>query len=220
MYRDDRDAIREKLENLDKESEELRRQNELMRQEILAMRQRQPYAPDVYRTDPRYISPAQRAALSYHELQSFPIWATGLLSVLTLGLFPLIHFGLMHDKLPKASDSDPSSGKAIGFTFIPYYNFYWIFFNSMRLADRLNLQFKLRGMKEEVPKGLMIAASILTLIPYLNVFIGLPILWTIASCILQSSVNRLADLDPYEPWRTHQHLPPGQPQPPALPPAR
>ncbi len=209
-YRDDSDAIREKLHVLDKESEELRRQNEVMRQEILAMqRSSQTYnAQDVYNTDVRVLSPAQRAALSYHQLSTFPVWAVGLLNVFTLGLFPLIHFGLMHDKLPRAAHNDPTAGKAIGFQFIPYFNLYWIFFSSLRFADRLNLQFRLRGLEPTAPRGLMLACSILTVIPYVNFFVGLPIMWTIGACALQSSVNRLAELDPYEPWRTHRALPP------------
>jgi hypothetical protein len=214
-YRDDSEAIRQRLNVLDKESEELRRQNEVMRQEILAMqRSGQTFnAPDVYNeaVDIRFLTPAHRASLSYHQLKPFPIWAIGLLTVFTLGLFPLIHFGLMHDKLPRAAHNDPTSGKAIGFQFIPYFNLYWVFFNSLRLADRLNLQFRLRGMQPEAPRGMMVACSIFTVIPYLNLLFGIPIMWTIGNCLLQSSVNKLASLDPYEPWRTHRALPPATP---------
>jgi hypothetical protein len=214
-YRSDQEAIRQRLDVLDKESEELRRQNEVMRQEILAMQRsgQTYYAPDLYHADAdvRRLSPAQRAAMSYHQLSSFPVWAAGLLNFVTFGLFGLIHFGLMHDKLPRAAENDPTAGKSIGFQFIPYYNLYWIFFNSLRLADRLNLQFKLRGLEPEAPRGMMLASSVLSVIPYVNFLIGIPIMWTITTCLLQSSVNKLAALDPYEPWRTHRALPPGPP---------
>ena len=97
------------------------------------------------------IALAERARLAAHSLRPFPVWLVGVLNLITFGLFPFIHFGLMHDKLPKAASNDPSAGKAIGFQFIPYYNLYWIFFQSLRLCDRLTLQLKLRGRQDRAP---------------------------------------------------------------------
>jgi hypothetical protein len=145
--------------------------------------------------DIRVLPLEERARLAAHTVTKFPVWLVGILNVLTLGIFPLIHFGLIHDRLPRAAHNDPSSGKAIGFTFIPYYNLYWIFFNSLRLCDRLTLQFRLRGLRETAPRGMLLAACIVGVIPYVNIFIGLPIIWTIAVCLLQSSVNKVASLD-------------------------
>jgi hypothetical protein len=136
----------------------------------------------------------ERARLAVHSLRPFPVWLVGILNVLTLGLFPMIHFGMLHDKLPKASHNDPSAGKAIGYQFIPYYNLYWIFFSALRLCDRLTLQLRLRGLRDRAPRGLVLAACIVSVIPYLNLLIAFPVLWTIAACMLQSTVNRVASL--------------------------
>jgi hypothetical protein len=102
---------------------------------------------------------------------------------------------MQHDRMPRAAHNDPSAAKAIGFQFIPYYNLYWTFFNALRLCDRLTLQLKLRGLRERAPRGMVLAACILTVIPYVNM-IAIPILWTIAACMLQSTVNRVASLSP------------------------
>ncbi len=193
MFRDDRDALIHQHESLTREAERLRAENAAMREQILAAeRGSQPAAlRSVYTMDPAELTPGERAALAQHRLTAFPVWAMVALTLLTFGFFPLIRFGLDHDKLPKAHPSDPSSGRAIGFTFIPYFNLYWVFFNSLRLADRLNLQFKLRGEEPGVSRGLMITCSVFSVIPYLNVLLA-PILWTFGASSLQRAVNRLA----------------------------
>jgi hypothetical protein len=201
MYRDDQDARLQQNQSLSKEANVLRAENAAMRDQLIAM-QRGAVAPppfNVYQTDVSYLGAGDRVALSHHGVTQFPAWAVALLNLFTLGLFPLIHFGMLHDKLPQAAPNDPSAGKAIGFSFIPYFNFYWVFFSSMRLCDRLDLQLRLRGQRPSAPKGLMIACSVLTVIPYVNILIGLPILWTIGAAVLQSSVNRVAALGPLSP---------------------
>jgi hypothetical protein len=201
MYQDDREALHQLAESATQESNRLRRENEAMRQAVGRMQPSQvpvtlalaPHA--IYHAlDLRTLPLEERARLASHSVTRFPVWLVGILNVLTLGIFPLIHFGMIHDRLPRAAHNDPSSGKAIGFTFIPYYNLYWVFFNSLRLCDRLTLQFRLRGRRDSAPKGMLLAACIVGVIPYVNLFIGLPILWTIAVCLLQSSVNKVADL--------------------------
>jgi hypothetical protein len=225
MYRDDEDALRHRLAVLDREAATLERDNEAMRKELLARRSggAPVFRPDrIYEGDLRQLSPGERVALSAHQVTSFPVWAAALLHFFTFGLFSLIHFGQLHDRLPKATSTDPSAGKAIGYSFIPYFNFYWVFFNSMRLCERLNLQFALRGERPIAPRGLMLACSILTVIPYINLIIGIPLLWTLGVCFLQSAVNRVAELGPLSESALAPGLPPGDPyaQPPTglLPP--
>jgi hypothetical protein len=203
MYKDDREALHQLAESATQESDRLRRENEAMRQAVGRMQLSQvpstmALAPHhVYHSlDIRALPLEERARLASHTITRFPVWLVGILNVLTLGIFPLIHFGLIHDRLPRAAHNDPSSGKAIGFTFIPYYNLYWMFFNSLRLCDRLTLQFRLRGLRDSAPRGMMLAACIVGVIPYVNILIGLPIIWTIAVCLLQSSVNKVASLGP------------------------
>lgn len=197
MYRDDREALQHRVDSMSREAEGLRRENEAMR---LAVSNKQPQhlaLPNsaIYKSDVRLQPLPERARLARHSIQKFPIWAVGVLNVVTFGLFPLIHFGLLHNRLPKAAQNDPSSGKAIGYQFIPYFGFYWIFFSSLRLADRLNLQLRLRNRSERAPKGLLIAACVASVIPYFGL-IAIPTLWTVAVCLLQSTVNKVAELAP------------------------
>jgi len=201
MYRDDREALQYKADSATREADRLRQENEAMRLAV----SRQPSAGSALTLPPnhvysmldlRMLPMEERARLAMHTVQPFPVWLVGILNLLTLGLFPLIHFGLLHDKLPRAAHNDPSAGKAIGFQFIPYFNLYWVFFSALRLADRLTLQFRLRGLPYRAPRGMLLTACIFGVIPYVNLLIGLPIMWTIAVCMLQSSVNKVAALSP------------------------
>ncbi len=203
MYRDDKDALLARADATAKEAEDLRRENQAMR---LAIGQAVAVSPHPYyalppphvvygpMADPRVLAMSERARLADHSVERFPVWAIAVLHIVTLGLFPLIHFGLLHDRLPRAVHNDPSAGKAIGFQFIPYFNLYWVFFSALRLCDRLNLQFRLRGQETGAPRSLALATCITSVIPYVNIVIGFPIMWTITVCRLQAAVNRVAAL--------------------------
>lgn len=182
---------------MSREADELRRENEAMRLAVSNKQAIQLVMPNssIYRADMRLQPFSERARLAAHSMRTFPVWAVGVLNVATFGLFPLIHFGLMHNRLPQAANNDPSSGKAIGFQFIPYFGLYWMFFSSLRLADRLNLQLKLRNRHERAPKGLLIAACVTCVIPYFAL-VAIPTIWTIAVCLLQSTANKVARLAP------------------------
>jgi len=203
MFRDDRNAMVQRLEALQREADALRGENAAMREELLA-RNRESTAlvgRNVYETDLAQLSAGERAALSRHQLQRFPAWMVALLTPLTLGLFPLIHFGLQHDRLPTAHEKDPTSAKAIGYSFVPYYNLYWVLFNTLRLADRVELQYRLRGQAGGAPRGMLLACAIVTMPALLHpffllFFIAAPVLlvlWAIGGAMLQRSINRLAD---------------------------
>ena len=201
MYRDDKEALQARADSATREADLLRRENDAMRRAVaakpayiptLALRPELVYAQLNLRTLPL----PERARLANHTLTPFPVWAVGILNLVTLGLFSLIHFGLVHDRLPRAASDDPSASKAIGCQFIPFYNYYWIFFNALRLSDRITLQFRLRGMTTTAPRGLLLAACVVTVIPYVGLLIGIPIVWTIAACMLQSSINQAAALSP------------------------
>jgi len=193
MFRDEREAMARKIDVMDREAETLRADNAAMREQLLAQHgvSASTFTLDPYRADVSMLDPGLRAALRHHQLQPFPVWLIGVLNVLTFGFFPLIWLNLSHDRLPRAHSADPTTGRAIGFAFIPYFNLYWVFFSSLRLCDRLNLQMRLRGLPEQVPRGLVMATAIFTVIPYLNILIGFPILWTITVCFYQRTINRL-----------------------------
>ncbi|HUT01523.1 MAG TPA: DUF4234 domain-containing protein [Phycisphaerae bacterium] len=129
-----------------------------------------------------------------HQLTEFSVGLIVLLQFVTLGIFSLIWFGLMHDKMPKIRQDDPSAGKAIGFMFIPFFNLYWIFFAYMRLCDRIAEQRELRGLPAESLRGLAIATCIVGLIPYVGWCVGSLIMWPLFFGMLQSRVNELVQV--------------------------
>jgi hypothetical protein len=202
MYRDDHEALQARADAAAREVEKLRRENEAMR--IAVANQGHPVITTLAMVPAHVygglqataLPLAERSRIANHQLRRFPVWATGILNVITFGLFGLIHFGLMHDRLPRTASNDPSAGKAIGFQFIPYFNLYWLFFNGLRLCDRMTMQFRVRGIPRSAPRGLVLAASVLTVIPYVNIVIGIPIMWTITTCMLQHTVNQIAALPP------------------------
>jgi hypothetical protein len=197
MFRSDRDALAQEVEELRQERIRLQAQNDAMRDDLLTRRQQHPAVRSpgsVYKQPTSQITPGERVALLPHSVEPFPVWLTVVLHFLTFGIFPLVHLSNLHDRLPKAESDDPSAGRAIGFSFIPYFNFYWIVFNTLRLADRINLQFRLRGLPDRVPRGLALAAGVLSVVPYINFILGFTILWPITIAYFQRAVNELAAL--------------------------
>ncbi len=201
MFRSDRDALAQQVEEMRREQEQLRVQNEAMREDLLARRQQVPEVRggvgifgSVYRGGVSHLTPGERTALAHHEIQSLPVGAALALHYATFGLFSLIHFSVMHGRLPHAERDDPTVAKALGFWFVPYLNIYWLFFNPLRLADRLNLQLRLRGLPDGVPRGLVTVCSTLMLIPWFGWIFGTFILWPIALVYFQRAANQLAAL--------------------------
>ena len=133
-------------------------------------------------------APAQAAP---SDLAPFPIWALILLHYVTFGIFSMIWLNLMHGKMPKNRHDDPSAGKAIGFLFIPFFNFYWVFFTYCRLCTRINEQRAMHGLHPKAPGGLAVAMCIVMLIPYLGL-LSWAVLAPVFVGIVQSSVNDLA----------------------------
>ena len=197
MFRTDRDALAQEVEDLRRERAELRAQNDAMRTDLLARRQQGMPArvtSNVYKHGIAHLTQGERAALLRHEVEAFPTWAALVLHFATFGVFSLVHFSKLHGRLPRAEADDPSAAKAVGLSFIPYWHFYWWVFNPLRLADRINLQFRLRGLPDAVPRGLVIAAGVTSVVPQLLMILGFPIFWPIAIVLLQRAANQLAAL--------------------------
>ena len=146
------------------------------------------------RFDLSQISVEQREQYKQHSfLDTFPVAVVILLHFVTLGIFTFIFMGLKHSKLPKIKHDDFSAGKAIGFMFIPFFNFYWIFMFWMRLVDRINFQFRLRGQTPPIDRGLVLATVIIDFVPYLGLFVSGLILFPIVVGEIQSACNTLAN---------------------------
>jgi len=69
-----------------------------------------------------------------------------------------------------------SPGQAIGFLFIPFFNWYWIFVANVGYCDALDRMLINQGSHRRAPKGLAIACCVTQLVPYVNILIA-PFLW-------------------------------------------
>lgn len=152
-----------------------------------------PYLDDISHWDA-----AARAPFLQHRLTHFDTAGAVVLGIITLNIFAVIHHGLKFSRLPRVRPDDFTAGRAIGFLFIPFFNFHWIFVFWTRLAQRINFQFKLRNLPPPVSGGLGIAVAILTIlsiIPGLGVAtaaVNWLILIPILSSQIQSAANQLA----------------------------
>lgn len=150
-------------------------------------------AVDIY--DPAFdlssLSDAQRTAFGQHRFTStFSIDAVIGMHFITLGLFTLIYFGLMHSKLPVIKRDDFKARRAIGFSFIPFFNLYWVFRFWLRLVARLNLQARFKRFSPATPKNLMRATIIVGLIPIVNLA-ALLVMYPVCIALIQTTGNRI-----------------------------
>ncbi len=152
-----------------------------------------PAAPQGYYNPQYQIVPMNSPAAAMHRLDTFGVGIMVLLHFVTSGIFPLIWFGLMHDKMPRTRPDDPSAGKAIGFMFIPFFNLYWMFFNYLRLCDRINDQRRMRGLAPTAPRGMAMATCIIMCIP-VKALVGGLIMMPIFFGMLQGNINELVEV--------------------------
>ena len=196
MFRSDRDALAEKVDSLQSDNTRLLAENEAMRRDLLAYHAASPrlgtHGGGVYKDGP--IHEGERAALARHALTPFPVWKVVVPHILTLGVSSWIRFNTMHDRLPKAEHDDPSAAKAITFHVIPYFNMYWVFFNGLRLADRINLQLRLRDEAPRIDRSWVVTAGVASVLPYVN-FILAPIAWLVVAIQMQRAINRIVEID-------------------------
>ena len=141
------------------------------------------------------LAPSQAERFKKHEfIDTFPTALVVLLHIFTLGIFTVIFQGLKHSRMPLIRYDDFRAGKAIGFMFIPFFNLYWLFVFWLRLVDRINFQYRLRGHPEAVSRGLAMTTCVLGVIPYVNILVAYPILMSILTAQVQSAANRLAEM--------------------------
>jgi hypothetical protein len=199
MFRDPRDAALQQADDLRRELDTVRAENAAMREHILAKAGTSPFRTvlEPYRRPIEQLTPGQRVAFGHHSVRTFPVWALVVLHVLTFGLSSLVHFGLQNDRLPNVAHDDPSGAKAIGFSFIPYFNLYWIVFSWLRLTDRVNFQFRLRGRAPPVSRGYVTFCAVVTAI--LPLFIPFGVLASIfAVAQMRKALNEIAAMPPVE----------------------
>ncbi len=86
----------------------------------------------------------------------------------------VLGFILLYRWWESIQDGNPRAtpGKAVGFCFIPFYNFYWLFVAYVGLVKDMNSYCQERQIPAKVDEGLALAYAILTLtsfIPYLGI---------------------------------------------------
>lgn len=196
MFRDDQLALAQQNAELRRELDRMQAENAAMQRALAAIQRGDhpelvPTPATLYRGDLTGLPEGLRAAYRAHGLTPTAPWKIVALHVLTFGLSSLVHFARMSDRLPRLSHDDPTGLKAaLGFL-LPYYNLYWLFAYPLRLADRINLQLRLRGASPAISRGELVAAGVLT-IPFYFVF---PIFWLLPAWRAQRAVNALCALD-------------------------
>lgn len=148
-------------------------------------------APGIY--DPYFdlssLSDRQRSEFRRHQLPAFSTDGVMILHLLTMGIFTLIYFGLMHSKLPMIKHDDFKARRAIGFCFIPFFNLYWVFRCWLRLVDRVNFQTTIRGLAPTISRRLMLATVIVSVIPGVN--LASVVMYAICAGQIQGACNRI-----------------------------
>ena len=132
-----------------------------------------PLAPPQFPGDASVSSPAQAgtreqqlARVGQHDvLRPLPLVALVLLHYLTLGVFSFFWITGLIGVLPKTRTNDPSSAKAIGLSFVPFYNLYWFFIVYPRLATRMNAVSAKYNLPQLVPVPLAYVVCLLIVVP-------------------------------------------------------
>jgi len=122
----------------------------------------------------------------------FPIWALIVLHYFTLGIFSIVWLNHYHDYLSRTKPDDPTSGRAIGFLFIPFYSLYWIFFTHLRLCERVDRDRQGVELPVHSLRSWALACSVIQIIPYINIFNYL-FLYLCFAIPMQKSLNELAE---------------------------
>ena len=126
--------------------------------------------------------------------KQYPVWLIAALSAITFGIFAYFWMNHWHGIMPKRRPDDPSTARAIGFSFIPFFKIYWGLESLLRLCTRLDEEFAASGLQERAPREVIRWFLILNLVPYLSTLTS-PVLGAVAAGTLQSQVNQLARLD-------------------------
>lgn len=119
--------------------------------------------------------------------------------LLTLTILPLVVLYKMWASIRDGNHARTTPGKAIGFLFIPFFNFYWLFqvwggfpTDYNKYAERHRLNVPLLGSGIYTAYAVLIALSV---IPFLNILTALAAQFVFLVIMVKTSdaVNRLAD---------------------------
>ena len=123
--------------------------------------------------------------------------------VLLVGVFLLygtiLYLMLLHKAWAAIQDGQARTtpGKAVGFCFIPFFNFYWIFQAFYGFAVDFNRYAAQHSLPERLPEGLFLAYPILLLanaLPFLSILAFLPMLVVLVIVLVKlcDAINAVA----------------------------
>jgi hypothetical protein len=92
-------------------------------------------------------------------------------------------------KLIPADISRTTPGKAVGFVFIPFFNFYWVFIAYYGLGEDMNTTLQRYGIPHRVSKGLGLTLCILAIVLWFVLFPFSLLAFFVASIIFFKSVK-------------------------------
>ncbi len=118
--------------------------------------------------------------------------ATLLLIVLS-AIFWLLWVHRAHSDMKKLTGElyDVSPGKAVGFSFIPLFDAFWIVYMPYRLANELNRHLASRGLKQVSAPAVM-SCQILSILAAFPLSGIVPALYAVSMWQVQSGLNRLS----------------------------
>ncbi|ERN41284.1 hypothetical protein KR51_00021740 [Rubidibacter lacunae KORDI 51-2] len=109
----------------------------------------------------------------------------GVFGVITAWVLSLVMLHEFWKTIQDGGRARTTPGKAVGFLFIPFFNFYWKFVAFWGLAKDMNQYIKSRGIRgQRIEEELVLALCILnccSLIPYVNIITGIAylVIWII-----------------------------------------
>ncbi len=107
-------------------------------------------------------------------------------------LYQVWRFIIDQSKAHNLTPSIETPGKAIGFLFIPFFNFYWIFMAYGKLPQDLNAVATVKNKPERMSEGMGTAIAVLTLvsiIPFLGYLTSIVNLLILIPMFLNKSLN-------------------------------
>jgi hypothetical protein len=127
-----------------------------------------------------------------------PGWCMPLFLLITLNIYVPFWLYRVFRELHSRRATDLSPGKAVGYMFIPFFNFVWVFIAFNKLGDAIRSAYTHAGLTPPgtgivwlPPITLLLGIALNLAVPLLGVAVAI-VLLSIALCVIQGYMNRLA----------------------------
>ena len=126
-------------------------------------------------------------------------WGIPFFLLLTLNIYHVFWLHRVFKELYERRATQTSPGKAIGFLFIPFFNFVWVFIVWGRLGEAISKAYSQEDMPPPstgivwlAPITLFVAIVLNLAAPPAGSFVAIALL-SVVLCVAQSQMNRLAE---------------------------